>query len=89
MEENYKSIDGIIEKLALVSDAVDSLFPEGKSAVVFQLKNEDFKKVQNNFREIDRNHKQFKIDISGVEFIFLEETSLTDETDIVEGWMNL
>jgi hypothetical protein len=83
MEENYKSIDGIIEKLALVSDAVDSLFPEGKSAVVFQLKNEDFKKVQNNFREIDRNHKQFKIDISGVEFIFLEETSLTDETDIV------
>jgi hypothetical protein len=83
MEENYKSIDGIIEKLALVSDAVDSLFPEGKSAVVFQLKHEDFKKVQNNFREIDRNHKQFKIDISGVEFIFLEETSLTDETDIV------
>ena len=83
MEENYKSIDGIIEKLALVSDAVDSLFPDGKSAVVFQLKNEDFKKVQNNFREIYSNHKQFKIDISGVEFIFLEETSLTDETGIV------
>jgi len=83
MEENYKSIDGIIEKLALVSDAVDSLFPDGKSAVVFQLKNEDFKKVQNNFREIDSNHKQFKIDISGIEFIFLEETSLTDETGIV------
>jgi hypothetical protein len=83
MEENFKSIDGIIEKLALVSDAVDSLFPEGKSAVVFQLNNEDFKKVQNNFREVDRNHKQFKIDISGVEFIFLGETSLTDETSIV------
>ena len=83
MGENYKSIDGIIEKLALVSDAVDSLFPDGKSAVVFQLKNEDFKKVQNNFREVDSNHKQFKIDISGVEFIFLEETSLTDETGIV------
>ena len=83
MGENYKSIDGIIEKLALVSDAVDSLFPDGKSAVVFQLKNEDFKKVQNNFREVDSSHKQFKIDISGVEFIFLEETSLTDETGIV------
>jgi len=83
MAENQTSIDGIIEKLALVSDAVDSLFPEGKSAVVFQLNNVDFKKVQNNFREVDRNHKQFKIDISGVEFIFLEETSLTDETSIV------
>lgn len=83
MEENYKSIDGVIEKLALISDAVDSLFPEGKSAVVFQLKTEDFKKVQNNFREVDKNHKQFKIDISGIEFIFLEETSLTDEIDTV------
>lgn len=83
MEENYKSVDGIIEKLALISDAVDSLFPEGKSAVVFKLKNEDFKKVQSNFREIDREHKLFKIDISGVEFIFLEETSLTDEINTV------
>ena len=83
MEENYKSVDGVIEKLALISDAVDSLFPDGKSAVVFQLNNEDFKKVQGNFREIDKNHKQFKIDISGVEFIFLEETSLTDEINTV------
>lgn len=83
MEENYKSVDGVIEKLALISDAVDSLFPEGRSAVVFQLKNEEFKKVQSNFREIDMSHKQFKIDISGVEFIFLEETSLTDEIDTV------
>lgn len=83
MEENYKSIDGVIEKLALISEAVESLFPDGKSAVVFQLNNDDFKKVQNNFREIDRTHKKFKIDISGVEFIFLEETSLSDEIDIV------
>lgn len=83
MEENYKSIDGVIDKLALVSDALESLFPDGKSAVVFQLNTDDFKKVQNNFRDVDRNHKQFKIDISGIEFIFLEETSLTDEKDIV------
>ena len=83
MEENYKSIDGVIEKLALISEAVESLFPEGKSAVVFQLNKDDLNKIQNNFREIDKNHKQFKIDISGVEFIFLEETSLTDEKDTV------
>ena len=83
METNYKSVDGIIEKLALISDAVETLFPDGKSAVVFQLNQDDFKKVQNNFRDIDRNHNQFKIDISGVEFIFLEETSLTDEINTV------
>ncbi len=83
MEENFKSIDGVVEKLALIADAMEQIFPNGKMGVVFQLNDSDFTKVQNNFREIDKGHKQFKIDISGVEFIFLEETSLTDETDIV------
>jgi len=81
MAENQTSIDGIIEKLAIVSDAVDDLFPNGKKAVVFELKEDDFKKVQNNFREIDRTHKQFKIDISGTEFIFLLDELLSDEKD--------
>jgi hypothetical protein len=83
MEENNKSIDGIVEKLALIVEATETLFPDGKMAVVFQLNNVDFKRVQDNFREIDRGHNQFKIDISGTEFIFLQETSLTDEIDTV------
>jgi len=83
MEENNKSIDGIVEKLALIVEATETLFPDGKMAVVFQLNGDDFKKVQDNFREIDRGHKQFKIDISGTEFIFLQETSLTDEKDTI------
>ena len=83
MEENNKSIDGIVEKLALIVDATDNLFPDGKMAVVFQLNETDFKRVQDNFREIDRNHKEFKIDISGTEFIFLQETLLTDEKDTI------
>jgi hypothetical protein len=83
MEENIKSIDGIVEKLALIVDATDNLFPNGKMAVVFQLNESDFKKVQENFREVDRGHKQFKIDISGTEFIFLQETLLTDEKDTI------
>jgi len=81
MEENLKSIDGIIEKMALISDAVDNIFPDGKKVIVFELKLEDFKKVQNNFREIDRGHKQFKIDISGVEFIFLLDDLLDTSED--------
>jgi hypothetical protein len=83
MEENNKSIDGIVEKLALIVEATETLFPDGKMAVVFQLNNVDFKRVQDNFREIDRGHNQFKIDISGTEFIFLQETSLTDEINTV------
>ena len=70
MEENNKSIDGIVEKLALIVEATETLFPDGKMAVVFQLNNVDFKRVQDNFREIDRGHNQFKIDISGTELFF-------------------
>jgi hypothetical protein len=81
MAENKKSIDGVVEKLALISDAMDSIFPSGRKAVVFELKLDDFKKVQNNFREIDRTHKQFKIDISGSEFIFLLDELFSDEKD--------
>lgn len=81
MAEDQKSIDGIIEKLALISDASSQLFPDGRIAMVFELNEPDFKKVQNNFRDVDRNHKQFKIDISGVEFIFLLDVLLSDETD--------
>ncbi len=81
MEENQKSIDGIIEKLALVADAIDSLFPDGKSAIAFELKSGDFKRVQNNFRQVDHTHKQFKIVISNTEFMFLLDGLLIDETD--------
>lgn len=82
MEQNQKSIDGIIEKLALVGDGLQTLFPEGTMAVAFELGYNDFKKVQKNFRDIDRNFKQFKIDISGVEFMFLlKDESSTDVED--------
>ena len=81
MEENQKSIDGIIEKLALVADAIDSLFPEGKSAIAFELKSNDFKRVQNNFRQVDHTHTQFKIVISNTEFMFLLDGLLIDEKD--------
>ena len=36
MDENKKSIDGIIEKLALITDSTQALFPEGKSALIFE-----------------------------------------------------
>jgi hypothetical protein len=80
MAENQKSVDGIIEKLALITDATQTLFPTGKSAIVFELGYDDFKKMQRNFREIDNQHKKFKIDISGVEVIFI----LEGEFNIVE-----
>ena len=78
MAENQKSIDGIIEKLALVADGLQTLFPDGVMAIAMELNLEDFKKIQKNFRDIDRDYKKFKIDISGIEFMFL----LKDESSI-------
>jgi hypothetical protein len=77
MAENQKSIDGIIEKLAMIVDAVDELFPDGKMLLAFELKETEFKKVQGNFREIDKSFKQFKIEMSGNDIMFLLDESLS------------
>jgi len=75
MAEDKKSIDGVIEKLALIVDGVESLFPDGKVAVAIELGLTDYKKVQNNFRTIDHDHKQFMIEISNTQFMFLLDES--------------
>lgn len=73
MGEDKKSAGGILENLALITDALQTLFEDGKIICVYELKDEDFKKVQNNFRKIDNQHKKFSIDISGVEHVFIHE----------------
>lgn len=73
MEEDKKSVDGILENLALITDGLQTLFPDGKMICVYELEDDDFKKVQNNFRKIDNQHKRFSIDISGVEHVFIHE----------------
>jgi hypothetical protein len=75
MAENQKSIDGIIEKLAMIVDAADELFPNGKMLLAFELKELEFKKVQENFRDIDKGFKQFKIEMSGNDIMFLLDES--------------
>ena len=75
MAEDKKSIDGVIEKLALIVDGVESLFPDGKVAVAIELGLTDYKKVQNNFRTIDHHHKQFMIEITNTQFMFLLDES--------------
>lgn len=73
MEENKESVIGVIEKLALVTDGLQNIFPDGKVICVYELNEEDFKKVQENFRKIDHLHKRFSIDISGIEHVFIHE----------------
>jgi hypothetical protein len=61
---------GQIEKFALLAESVQSMF-SGKSTIIFELPKGEYSSVINHFREIDRHHKQFSIDISGTEFHFI------------------
>jgi hypothetical protein len=70
MAENKNTDFRELEKLALIADACQSVFV-GKATMIFELKKEEYTKVINHFREIDRHHKQFSLDISGTEFHFI------------------
>lgn len=84
MEENSKGANGVLEKLAMITDATQQIFPNGKSLIIFELETNDFKKVQDHFRKIDTNHKKFVVDISGVEVVFILENSIQDEEKVEE-----
>lgn len=87
MAENQESTPNVIESLALVTDAMQTMFPDGKIICVYELNNTDFKKVQENFRKIDHFHKRFSIDISGLEHVFIHEdyeSSVNTEEPIKE-----
>ena len=61
---------GELEKLALIAESAQSLY-KGKATIIFELYKDEYKNVISHFREIDRHHKQFSIDISGTEFHFI------------------
>jgi hypothetical protein len=77
MAENQEG-PSIIESLAMVTDAMQTLFPDGKLICVYELNEEDFKKVQTNFRKIDQQNNRFSINISGLEHVFILENSIQE-----------
>jgi hypothetical protein len=70
MAETEESFDGYLEKLALLCEAFDELH-EGKKVVVFEVNRENFVKLRNGLKNVGDDKNEFKIDISGVEFIYL------------------
>jgi hypothetical protein len=75
MAENKNTPMGELEKLALIADSLQTMFV-GKSSVLLELNKEEYTKMINHFREIDRHHKQFTIDMSGTDFIFILDESM-------------
>lgn len=70
MEKNKDNDLGPLGKLALIAESLQVLF-KGKSTIVLELNKEEYINILNHFREVDRHHKQFSIDLSGTEFVFI------------------
>jgi hypothetical protein len=70
MAEDKESFDGYLEKLALIADAVDVLYG-GKKSLVFELNTDEFNSMKKILSNLEEDKDKFKIDISGVDFIYL------------------
>jgi hypothetical protein len=70
MAENKKNVE-LLNRLALLTEGAQELV-KGKVSIVFELKREEFNQYYLQFEDsIDENKTQFKVDISGTDFIFL------------------
>lgn len=70
MAETKNNDLGLLEKLAIIADSLQSLY-KGKSFVVFELDEAEYKASISHFREIDRYHDRFTVEISGTDFVFI------------------
>ena len=70
MAENKKSPE-FLKRLAVLTDEIQTVF-NAKASLVLELKENDFRRVILEFEDVpDPAQKQFKIEISGMDFIFL------------------
>jgi hypothetical protein len=80
MAEDKKSFDNLIEKLAIISEGLVDIIPGARPVVVFSLTETIFFNVKKHFNN-SNNMNQFKVDMSGVEFIFLKDELLSNVED--------
>lgn len=80
MEENKENTE-FLNKLALITDAAENMF-RGKMSVIFELKEMEYRYANSIFeKNYNSEQKQFKVDISGTDFIFLlDESQIYDIT---------
>ena len=69
MAEDKKNF-GALTELAEVAEKLTNIH-YGNVAVIFELERDEYMSVLKMFREVDRNAEKFKIDISGIEFIYI------------------
>ena len=79
MAENKKNSRFLI-RMAEIADLCQKTF-NGKTSVVFELEEKEFKSAMDQVENINWLSEQFKIEISGTDFIFLLQKSSNDDTE--------
>ena len=70
MEENQKSTE-LLSKLALITEGAQEVI-KGKVTIVFEVERQEFFNYYSFFeKSMDATKKEFKVEISGTDFIFL------------------
>jgi len=71
MDETKEDIIGKLSKIAEVSDNIKNIFNDNSVGVIVELPDKEFKLYQSMFRSIDSSYNKFKINMSGIEFLFI------------------
>jgi hypothetical protein len=84
METTQENNYGDLTNLALITDGIQKLFPTGLGVLIYELNVYDFYNIKKQFPEINENKNRFKIDISGVEVVFILKGSIEKELTKLE-----
>lgn len=69
-----------LTRLAEIADLTQKTF-KGKTTVVFELETNEYQLAMDQVENINWMSEEFKIDISGTDFIFLLQKSSTDDKE--------
>lgn len=85
MAENQNDFQSILINLAEAVDKVENVFQRSRPVIIYELDTLTFNRILLEFKGLKINENQIKIDISGVEIIFILENSYKSvETKIEE-----
>jgi hypothetical protein len=74
MAENQKNAE-LLSKLAMITDAAQQTV-NGKVSIIFEVNQKEYETIYLQFEDtLVEDKKQFKVEISGTDFIFLLDES--------------
>lgn len=71
MEENKENYRDWLTQLAEITEAIEKTFISGHCKIIVELPEDKFRKLQKNFRDVDRGNNEIVISISDIDFTFV------------------